>query len=234
MIHWCTYSLMQNKLKMIKVHFFLPLLTTKSVVVIVSYSDTALVQCRPSVQSSGLWFQLQAPDGTLYTLCRSVFLCRVSACEAESLSMVHSVDVYPASSWKVVSFLALWWEQFVWLGVTRQILCWNITLRVYVFNIASAVEKPCAARLASPSFPAIDCRPHVFTCSNNNLAQRLRPRDVNMWRGLCVIKGAFGFTFYTECTHMIDFWRVLPGSTAIPGVHTRMWLLDKILLLFHL
>lgn len=52
----------------------------------------------------------------------------------------------------------------------------NIVLKhnwpLYVFNIASAVENPGAARLARPSLPAIDCRPVVFTCSDNNLAHR--------------------------------------------------------------
>ncbi len=90
-------------------------------------------------------------------------------------------------------------------NVTRQILCWNITLRLYVFNIASAVEKLCAARPARPSFPAIDCWPVVFTCSNNNLAQRLWPRDVNMFkcRSLCVIKGHLcSFTLYTNSSRL--------------------------------
>lgn len=83
-----------------------------------------------------------------------------------------TVNVYPTSSWKVVYLGFVMKGSICLANGTQQILCWNITRLLYVFNIASAVEKLCAARLARPSLPAIDCRPVVFTCSDNNLAHR--------------------------------------------------------------
>lgn len=148
-----------------------------------------------------------------YDKCKSITECECWLLQhvKQSICSLYcvTINIYLISSWKVLSFLALWWSTaFVWpMWVDKY--CAEIQLYDFMCLISLPLLKSCVLRglRGRPGlrFLLLTCWPVVFTCLNNNLAQRLWPQDVNMCKckSLRVIKGrTCSFTLYTKSSRL--------------------------------